>query len=165
MSSTANPERSRGESDLPQPKLAFWWRLNLYGRATIHPILVRLGIEMLSTRIIHLRDDDRFKAVGPDNFVQPYPVSHAPGASKAQEEGEIWFDWAFVDFWKSNYCMYSSALVMFMSILNLVTRNRHCAERSSSRPEFTVFGSRCVPACMKFGRLFTCKFYFIRTKF
>lgn len=60
---------------------------------------------MLSTRIIHLRDDDRFKAVGPDTFVQPYPaLAHAPGTPKSPEEGEIWFDWAFVDFWKSNYC-------------------------------------------------------------
>ena len=85
-------------------------------RATIYPILTRLGIDMLSGRIIHLRDDDRFKAVGPDGIVVPAPSAHAPthhphqappsaGAPKQDvEEGEIWFDWAFVDFWKSNYC-------------------------------------------------------------
>ncbi|KAI8978338.1 p115 like vesicle tethering protein [Trametes punicea] len=84
-------------------------------RATIHPILTRLGIDMLAGRIAHLRDDDRFKAIGPDNFVLPYPngpvAHHQPhqgpssaGAPKPEvEEGEIWFDWAFVDFWKSNY--------------------------------------------------------------
>ncbi|EIW54324.1 uncharacterized protein TRAVEDRAFT_173529 [Trametes versicolor FP-101664 SS1] len=84
-------------------------------RATVHPILTRLGIDMLSGRITHLRDDDRFKAIGPDNFVLTLPsapvVHHQghqgpPSAAAPKhdvEEGEVWFDWAFVDFWKSNY--------------------------------------------------------------
>ncbi|KAI0664021.1 p115 like vesicle tethering protein [Cubamyces menziesii] len=81
-------------------------------RATIHPILTRLGIDMLAGRITHLRDDDRFKAIGPDSFVLPYPGAPVPhhqappsaGPPKPEpEEGEVWFDWAFVDFWKSNY--------------------------------------------------------------
>ena len=71
---------------------------------------------MLAGRIVHLRDDDRFKAVGPDNAVFAAPAIHAPSHLPHQgppsagvprpevEEGEIWFDWAFVDFWKSNYC-------------------------------------------------------------
>ncbi len=91
-------------------------------RAIIYPILTRLGIDMLSGRIIHLRDDDRFKAVGPDTVVVPAPSSHAPTHHPHQgppsagvpqqdvEEGEIWFDWAFVDFWKSNYCECASWL-------------------------------------------------------
>ncbi|KAL1945484.1 hypothetical protein VTO73DRAFT_2335 [Trametes versicolor] len=84
-------------------------------RATVHPILTRLGIDMLSGRVTHLRDDDRFKAIGPDNFVLTLPsapvVHHQghqgpPSAAAPKhdvEEGEVWFDWAFVDFWKSNY--------------------------------------------------------------
>ncbi|KAI0828051.1 p115 like vesicle tethering protein [Trametes gibbosa] len=81
-------------------------------RATVHPILMRLGIDMLAGRITHLRDDDRFKAIGPDSFVFTLPgaapthhqAPPAPGAPKHEvEEGEVWFDWAFVDFWKSNY--------------------------------------------------------------
>ncbi|TBU27873.1 p115 like vesicle tethering protein [Dichomitus squalens] len=84
-------------------------------RSTIHPILTRLGIDVLSGRIVHLKDDERFRAVGPDNFVAASPSTHVPphhphqgppaaGQTKAEvEEGEIWFDWAFVDFWKSNY--------------------------------------------------------------
>ncbi|KAM5537857.1 hypothetical protein V8D89_008499 [Ganoderma adspersum] len=83
-------------------------------RSIIHPILTRLGIDMLSGRLIHLRDDDRFRAVGPDSFVVASPNAHVPpyhpqgapaaGQPKPEiEEGEIWFDWAFVDFWKSNY--------------------------------------------------------------
>ncbi|EMD32978.1 hypothetical protein CERSUDRAFT_118405 [Gelatoporia subvermispora B] len=77
-------------------------------RSTIYPILTRLGLDMLAGRITHLRDDDRFKAVGPDTIVLPYPgsLAHHPttGAPKQDtDEAEIWFDWAFVDFWKSNY--------------------------------------------------------------
>ena len=93
-------------------------------RSTIHPILTRLGMDVLSGRVIRLRDDDRFRAVGPDNCVVASPTVHLPphhahqappvagqAPPKAElEEGEIWFDWAFVDFWKSNYCKTLSPL-------------------------------------------------------
>lgn len=56
-----------------------------------------------------LREDERFKAVGPDSIVLPYPTpanTQIIGLKpESENEGEIWFDWAFVDFWKSNYCM------------------------------------------------------------
>ncbi|KAI0645108.1 p115 like vesicle tethering protein [Trametes meyenii] len=93
-------------------------------RATIHPILTRLGIDMLSGRITHLRDDDRFKAIGPDSFVLTSPAAPTPhhqvhqappsaGVPKSDaEEGEIWFDWAFVDFWKSNYYTIQKAIAV-----------------------------------------------------
>jgi hypothetical protein len=61
-----------------------------------------------------LREDERFKSVGPDTVVLPYPsaatqhlqLQHGAkaGENDKEKEGEIWFDWAFVDFWKSNYC-------------------------------------------------------------
>ena len=76
-------------------------------RATIHPILNRLGVDLLVGRITHLRDDDRFKAIGPDTLVLAYPNQSntlKPVSNDAEKEAEIWFDWAFVDFWKSNYC-------------------------------------------------------------
>ncbi|TCD69596.1 hypothetical protein EIP91_007018 [Steccherinum ochraceum] len=76
-------------------------------RSTIHPILNRLGVDVLVGRITHLRDDDRFKAIGPDTLVVPYPHQAAtlatPATNDSDKEAEIWFDWAFVDFWKSNY--------------------------------------------------------------
>ncbi|KAF7362494.1 hypothetical protein MVEN_00597100 [Mycena venus] len=80
-------------------------------RATIHPILNRLGVETLIGRMTRLREDERFKAVGPDTVVLPYPsasasvLQHGVGLkeNEKEKEGEIWFDWAFVDFWKSNY--------------------------------------------------------------
>lgn len=54
-----------------------------------------------------LREDERFKAVGPDTVVLPYPYGSYLQPSlrpEREDEGEIWFDWAFVDFWKSTYC-------------------------------------------------------------
>jgi hypothetical protein len=56
-----------------------------------------------------LRDDARFKAVQPDAF----DTEAAPDAGNAPADGdeddldeglELWFDWAFVDFWKNHYC-------------------------------------------------------------
>ncbi|KAJ7350860.1 p115 like vesicle tethering protein [Mycena albidolilacea] len=82
-------------------------------RATIYPILDRLGVETLIGRMARLREDERFKSVGPDTVVLPYPsaatqhlqLQHGAkaGENDKEKEGEIWFDWAFVDFWKSNY--------------------------------------------------------------
>ncbi|KAG6898006.1 hypothetical protein C0992_007495 [Termitomyces sp. T32_za158] len=81
-------------------------RVRLQGRATIYPILNRLGIDTLVGRMARLREDERFKAVGPDTVVLSYPsASHLQPSLRPEkeDEGEIWFDWAFVDFWKSNY--------------------------------------------------------------
>ncbi|KAF8058707.1 p115 like vesicle tethering protein [Lyophyllum atratum] len=75
-------------------------------RATIYPILNRLGVDTLIGRMGRLREDERFKAVGPDTVVLPYAsASHLQVSLKpeTEDEGEVWFDWAFVDFWKSNY--------------------------------------------------------------
>ncbi|KAG9221306.1 hypothetical protein CCMSSC00406_0009417 [Pleurotus cornucopiae] len=76
---------------------------------TIHPIINRLGVETLIGRMTRLREDERFRAIVPDSVVLPYPQApshlHA-GLQKSEpveNEGEIWFDWGFVDFWKSNY--------------------------------------------------------------
>ena len=76
---------------------------HLLRRNTIYPILTRLGLDLLVGRITHLRDDDRFRAIGPDTFVLPYP-NQGIANSEGEKEAEVWFDWAFVDFWKSNYC-------------------------------------------------------------
>ncbi|KAG6918883.1 hypothetical protein DXG01_010947 [Tephrocybe rancida] len=78
-------------------------------RATIYPILNRLGVDTLVGRMARLREDERFKAVGPDTVVLPYAsASYLQPSLKpeTEDEGEIWFDWAFVDFWKSNYCTF-----------------------------------------------------------
>lgn len=55
-----------------------------------------------------VREDERFKAVGPET-----PVI-APGLGLEDEpqedgegskgEGDVWLDWGFVEFWKGNAC-------------------------------------------------------------
>ncbi|PPQ93846.1 hypothetical protein CVT25_013555 [Psilocybe cyanescens] len=76
-------------------------------RSTIHPIISRLSVDMLIGQMARFREDERFKAVGPDSIVLSFPPPSLQPSSKpaagTPEEGEIWFDWAFVDFWKSNY--------------------------------------------------------------
>ena len=86
------------------PRLTEWWKpINDSFRHTIYPILNRLGVDTSIGRLSRLRDDDRFKAVSPDVCVLPFNATAQPQKPE-EREGEIWFDWAFVDFWKSNYC-------------------------------------------------------------
>ncbi|KAH9956427.1 p115 like vesicle tethering protein [Russula dissimulans] len=76
-------------------------------RVTMHSILTRLGADVLVGRMNRMREDERIKVVGPDSWVLPCPT---PGpqaldpafTAKYEGETEIWFDWAFVDFWKAN---------------------------------------------------------------
>ncbi|KAF8515323.1 p115 like vesicle tethering protein [Hysterangium stoloniferum] len=75
-------------------------------RHTIHAILNRLSPDALIARMARARDDERFKAIGPDTIVLPYAASQALPLSHTtakDAEGEIWFDWGFVEFWKSNF--------------------------------------------------------------
>ncbi len=76
-------------------------------RATLHPILhSRIGPDQFVSRMARLREDPRFKAVQPDQF----DVEHKTHGEATMDDGEeddgleLWFDWAFVDFWKNNYC-------------------------------------------------------------
>lgn len=78
-------------------------------RTTLHPILhSRIGPDQFVSRMARLREDPRFRAVQPDAF--DTESEDATGAAQSQDtaeqdEGlELWFDWAFVDFWKNHYC-------------------------------------------------------------
>lgn len=64
-----------------------------------------------------LREDPRFRAVQPDAFdndtapTGPHDPTHHLAQPEAEVDGEdgdegleLWFDWAFVDFWKNHYC-------------------------------------------------------------
>ena len=78
-------------------------------RGTIHPILTRLGADVLVARMNRVREDEGIKAVGPDSWVLPCPTPGSQALDPAftlmyDGETEIWFDWAFVDFWKANIC-------------------------------------------------------------
>jgi hypothetical protein len=55
-------------------------------------------------RMTRVREDARFRAVTPEDIVVPAP-SFGAHSGHAAETFEIWFDWQFVEFWKTHYCM------------------------------------------------------------
>ncbi|KAG9312335.1 hypothetical protein JVU11DRAFT_7651 [Chiua virens] len=76
-------------------------------RSTIYPIISRFGVDALIGQMARFREDDRFKLVTPESMVMTSRASAGvaivPNQNSAAQEGEIWVDWAFVDFWKSNH--------------------------------------------------------------
>ncbi|WVR06834.1 hypothetical protein IAU60_003870 [Kwoniella sp. DSM 27419] len=75
-------------------------------RATLHPILhSRIGPDQFVSRMARLREDPRFRAVQPDAFdTEGTEAMAVPEDGEEVDEGlELWFDWAFVDFWKNHY--------------------------------------------------------------
>jgi hypothetical protein len=73
----------------------------------MHSILARLGADVLVGRMNRMREDERVKLVGPDSWVLPCPTPGPQALDPAftpmyDGETEVWFDWAFVDFWKAN---------------------------------------------------------------
>ena len=102
MNTTENPARLLGVS---VSELPHRWLICFILRSTIHPIISRLSVDTLVGQMARFREDERFKAVGPDSIVLSLPTSTLPsGKGSGSAEAEIWLDWAFVDFWKSNYC-------------------------------------------------------------
>jgi hypothetical protein len=74
-------------------------------RATVHQIITRLGVDTLTDKIGSMKEDVRFREIEPEAFVLGYPTpKEASVDAEIGEEAEAWFDWAFLDFWKSNYC-------------------------------------------------------------
>lgn len=55
-------------------------------------------MDALIGQMTRFREDDRFKSVTPESMVLSSRVPNR------EQDGEIWFDWGFVDFWKSNHC-------------------------------------------------------------
>ncbi|KAG1878938.1 p115 like vesicle tethering protein [Suillus subluteus] len=70
--------------------------------ATIHPIISRLGVDVLLGHMTRVREHDWFKSIGPESMVLRCPSKALQNIPPAEQEGEIWLDWSFVDFWKSN---------------------------------------------------------------
>ena len=56
-----------------------------------------------------VRDDERFRYITPESIVLPPPLAATVG-SQADSGGEIWLDWGFVEFWKSNHCKWTFQL-------------------------------------------------------
>lgn len=81
--------------------------------ATLHPILhSRIGPDQFVSRMARLREDARFRAVQPDAFdtesAGDGPQHQQLDGEEVDEGLELWFDWAFVDFWKNHYCELNS---------------------------------------------------------
>lgn len=65
-------------------------------RATLHPILQNhVSPDVFANRILRLREDVRFKNVGPE-------ILEMSEDDETAEDG-VWFDWSFVEFLKNNY--------------------------------------------------------------
>lgn len=65
-----------------------------------------------------LREDPRFKSVQPDAFeVEESGENQVVGEEEGVDEGlELWFDWAFVDFWKNHYCQSLTTMIVLVRI-------------------------------------------------
>ncbi|KAL5512469.1 hypothetical protein ACEPAG_3122 [Sanghuangporus baumii] len=81
-------------------------------RSTIHSIITRLSADALIGRMARVREDERFRAIGPEEIVLPYRFPAMHSAPTEEAEVEIWFDWPFVDFWKSNYYTIQRAVTL-----------------------------------------------------
>lgn len=79
-------------------------------RETLHPILQsRVGPDQFATRILRLREDPRFRTVTPNVLEMVEEEEHV------EELGEVaglWFDYAFVDFLKTNYLAVQRAILL-----------------------------------------------------
>ena len=67
----------------------------------MHPILhSRVGPDQFVNRVTRLREDVRFKNVGPEVLEMN---EHDQDVQDLREDG-FWFDWAFVEFARNGYC-------------------------------------------------------------
>lgn len=80
---------------------------------TIHSIISRLGVDVLVGHMTRVREHDWLKSISPECMVLPYPSQALPNTPSAEQEGEIWFDWSFVDFWKSNQRAFPDSLLAY----------------------------------------------------
>ncbi|KAK4055135.1 Vesicle-mediated ER to Golgi transport protein [Microbotryomycetes sp. JL201] len=79
-------------------------------RETLHPILQsRVGPDQFVSRILRLREDDRFRSVLP-NVLEMADDDDA--LDEPAEEDGLWFDFAFVEFLKTNYVAVQRAILL-----------------------------------------------------
>ncbi|KAG1865027.1 p115 like vesicle tethering protein [Suillus subalutaceus] len=68
----------------------------------LYPIISRLGVDVLLGHMTRVQEHDWFKSIAPESMVLCYPSKALQNTPPAEQEGEIWLHWSFVDFWKSN---------------------------------------------------------------
>jgi hypothetical protein len=86
----------------------------------MYQIINRLGQDTIVSAMTKVRSEDRWRDLTPEECVTLYPTSaHAhhqpvtPATASTmnsdmrfgvEEDGEVWFNWSFLEFWKTNYC-------------------------------------------------------------
>lgn len=79
-------------------------------RETLYPILQsRVGPDQFVSRILRLREDPRFRGVGPNVLEM---VDDDESIEDLSEEDGLWFDYAFVEFLKTNYISVQRAILL-----------------------------------------------------
>ncbi|KAM0793553.1 hypothetical protein ACM66B_000990 [Microbotryomycetes sp. NB124-2] len=79
-------------------------------RETLHPILQsRVGPDQFVSRILRLREDDRFRSVLPNVLEM---ADDDDTLEEPAEEDGLWFDFAFVEFLKTNYVSVQRAILL-----------------------------------------------------
>ncbi|BGP28957.1 Vesicle-mediated ER to Golgi transport protein [Rhodotorula toruloides] len=80
-------------------------------RETLHPILhSRVGPDQFVSRILRLREDPRFRNVGP-NVLELVDEDDRIAEDLGEEDG-LWFDFSFVEFLKTNYISVQRAILI-----------------------------------------------------
>ncbi|SCV68561.1 BQ2448_682 [Microbotryum intermedium] len=78
-------------------------------RETLHPILHScVGADQFVSRILRLREDERFRGVGPAVLEL---IDEEMEEEMGEEQG-LWFDYSFVEFLKTNYISVQRAILM-----------------------------------------------------
>ncbi|GAA5926865.1 hypothetical protein JCM3775_007063 [Rhodotorula graminis] len=91
-------------------------------RDTLHPILQsRVGPDQFVSRILRLREDPRFRNVGP-NALELIDDDEALADDLGEEDG-LWFDFAFVEFLKTNYVSVQRAILVDPHATSLTGRS------------------------------------------
>ncbi|GJN91820.1 hypothetical protein Rhopal_004843-T1 [Rhodotorula paludigena] len=91
-------------------------------RETLHPILQsRVGPDQFVSRILRLREDPRFRNVGP-NVLELIDEDDAIADDLGEEDG-LWFDFTFVEFLKTNYVSVQRAILVDPHASSQMTRS------------------------------------------
>ena len=119
-------------------------------RETLYPILQsRVGPDQFVSRILHLREDPRFRSVGP-NVLEL--VDEEDSLDDLSEEDGLWFDYAFVEFLKTNYSAPLAFLFCDWSAHDLASQSPSSARSSWTRTRLSqvvsasFFGTLVQPA-------------------
>jgi hypothetical protein len=93
----------------------------------------------LTAKIGSAKEDVRFREIEPESFVLEYPTpKEASVDAEIDGEAEAWFDWAFLDFWKSNYCSDVVFEHQISRLIKIIT-SRHCSEGCCSGAKLVCY--------------------------